>query len=128
MTTIDAAIAKCPKCGALPGAPCLNGFDIMKGQMMTAKIPCPNRHDAARNAALASATEAPADSEVTYSVTFTEVDTNEAYDAAAQASEEPQTLADVIEICTTYGIAATLRDAAGFIKGWVHGDGNYTLR
>ena len=69
-----------------------------------------------------------AGTETTYSVTFTDADTSEAYDAAAQASEEPQTLADVIEVCTTHGIAATLRDPAGFIKGWVHGDGNYTLR
>jgi hypothetical protein len=66
--------------------------------------------------------------ETTYSVTFTDADTSEAYDAAAQASEEPQTLADVIELCKSYGIAATLRDAAGFIKGYVHGDGSYSLR
>jgi hypothetical protein len=68
------------------------------------------------------------ETETTYSVTFTDADTSEAYDAAAQASEEPQTLADVIDLCKSYGIAATLRDAVGFIRGHVHGDGSYTLR
>jgi hypothetical protein len=52
MTTIDATIAKCPSCSALPGAPCLNGFDIMKGQRMTTPTPCSSRHGAAARVAV----------------------------------------------------------------------------
>jgi len=39
-----------------------------------------------------------------------------------------QTLADIIETCQATGARATLHDAAGFRRGWVHADGSYRLR
>lgn len=66
--------------------------------------------------------------ETTYSVTFIGAETREAYDATEGADgNDALTLAEVIDRCESYGVRAQLRDAAGFSKGFVGADGNYTL-
>ena len=49
-------------------------------------------------------------------------------DHAATQDLGPQTLAEVIETCRAAHASATLYDAVGSIRGYVHADGNYSLR
>ena len=70
---------------------------------------------------------APAD-EATYSVAFRGAWTVDAYSATEGADDnDGLTLTETRERCETYGVSAELRDAAGFVKGFVSADGSYTL-
>lgn len=46
---------------------------------------------------------------------------------AVAAIDYPQTLEDVRETCQTLGLRAKLRDAAGFLRGYVQSGGTYAL-
>lgn len=59
----------------------------------------------------------------TYGVTDEGLDVNEA--AGCEPTEE---LADITDVCATYGVSAVLRDAAGFTIGHVDAEGGWLLR
>lgn len=66
-----------------------------------------------------------------YYVTFrttAEMTEAQANATLAYQSEEPYTLEEARAICISTGYEADLYDAAGFRKGWIHADGNYTLQ
>lgn len=58
----------------------------------------------------------------TYGVTDEGLDVNE-----IAGCEPTQDLADITDVCATYGVSATLRDAAGFTVGRVDSNGDYRL-
>ena len=64
----------------------------------------------------------------TYNVTFTTPENIDraAYDMLAATSTD--TLEEVCELCSDYGVSAKLTDDADWTKGWVDFDGNYRLQ
>ena len=70
--------------------------------------------------------------DLTYYPTYTETDdtTEEWHDwlVHCEALEEgPSELSTITDVCASAKVRATLRDATGFVRGWVHADGNYGL-
>jgi hypothetical protein len=53
-------------------------------------------------------------------VTFSAGWTAEANDALAALAEQPRTLDEVRDACDEYNVSASLYDAAGFGRGFVH--------
>lgn len=43
------------------------------------------------------------------------------------AIDYPQTLEEVRETCQACSVSATLKDEAGFVRGWVQADGSWSL-
>jgi hypothetical protein len=58
----------------------------------------------------------------TYGFTAEGLDVNEAV-----GCEPTEDLADITDVCATYGVEAVLRDAAGFTIGHVKENGDYRL-
>jgi len=74
------------------------------------------------------ATDLGISAETTYSVTFRGAATVDAYSATEGADDnDALTLTETRERCEAYGVSAELRDSAGFVKGFVSADGNYSL-